>query len=92
MTILKSMLDSAAAYGLKIVLVWFGSYKKMHVCIMLPDWVIRDRTRFARVIKEDGSITPLLWPALMERNYWRRILLLSVRYFYSLRVKIPKIQ
>lgn len=59
MTILKSMLDSAAAYGLKIVLVWFGSYKNacMHYA---PDWVIRDRTRFARVIKEDGSIAPFV--------------------------------
>lgn len=59
LAILKSMLDNASEYGLKIVLVWFGSYKNacMHYA---PDWIIRDRKRFRRIKKKDGSTAPFV--------------------------------
>ncbi|MDE7015111.1 MAG: beta-galactosidase, partial [Kineothrix sp.] len=59
MDILRSMIDSAEELDLRIVLVWFGSYKNgcMHYA---PDWVIRDRERFARARRADGSGLPFV--------------------------------
>ncbi len=59
MDILKSMIDSAKELDLRIVLVWFGSYKNacMHYA---PDWVIHDRERFARARRNDGSELPFV--------------------------------
>jgi hypothetical protein len=59
MDILKSMVDSARDLDLRIVLVWFGSYKNacMHYA---PNWVIEDRKRFPRVKKKDGSELPFV--------------------------------
>ena len=53
-SILQSMLDSAQKYHLKIVLVWFGTYKNATIHYA-PDWVVEDRERFRRVQKQDGT-------------------------------------
>ena len=70
-TILERMLDAANRHDMRIVLVWFGSYKNatMHYA---PDWVSQDRARFRRAQKADGSEIP--WVAcynceeLIERD------------------------
>lgn len=54
MSILESMIQSADRYGLKIVLVWFGTYKNATIQYA-PDWLIEDESRFKRVIKADGT-------------------------------------
>lgn len=52
--ILEAMLENARANNLKIVLVWFGSYKNSYMHYA-PDWIINDRERFPRVKRVDGS-------------------------------------
>jgi hypothetical protein len=54
MSILEAMLSSADRYGLKIVLVWFGTYKNSTIHYA-PDWLIEDEKRFPRVVKKDGT-------------------------------------
>lgn len=59
MDILKCMIDCASRLDLRIVLVWFGSYKNgcMHYA---PDWIIRDRERFPRARRKDQSLVPFV--------------------------------
>ena len=54
-SILEAMIDSADRYGLKIVLVWFGTYKNSTIHYA-PDWVVEDETRFTRVMRKDRSM------------------------------------
>lgn len=71
MDILREMVLCARELDLRIVLVWFGSYKNgcMHYA---PDWIIQDRERFRRAVREDGSQLPFVacpnGKALLEKD------------------------
>lgn len=56
-SILHCMLESANRHDLRIVLVWFGSYKNatMHYA---PDWVTEDHQTYRRVRCADGREIP----------------------------------
>ncbi|MDD3334426.1 MAG: beta-galactosidase [Eubacteriales bacterium] len=56
-SILDSMLQSANKHDLRIVLVWFGSYKNatMHYA---PDWIINDHETYRRVHAANGDEIP----------------------------------
>lgn len=70
-SILKAMLQSAHKYNLRIVLVWFGSYKNaaMHYA---PDWILNDPATYTRVIAQDGTQIPYVacynCEALIEKD------------------------
>lgn len=53
-TILEAMLAAAETYDLRIVLVWFGSYK--NGCLQYaPDWLRSDPERYQRAWRQDGT-------------------------------------
>lgn len=56
-SILESMLNSAVKHDLRIVLVWFGSYKNatMHYA---PDWITDDRDTYRRARTAAGVEIP----------------------------------
>ena len=55
--ILENMVKSAEKYGMRIVMVWFGSYKNatMHYA---PDWITDDHEKYRRVKNANGEEIP----------------------------------
>lgn len=52
---LDHRIEQARKNGLKIVLVWFGSYKNGSL-FYAPDYIKNDNARFRKVIAADGSV------------------------------------
>lgn len=55
------IIDRAAEYGLKLVLLWFGTWKN-GASHYAPEWVKRDHVRFPRVTDAAGNETMVLSP------------------------------
>ncbi|KHL24954.1 glycoside hydrolase family 42 [Croceibacterium mercuriale] len=58
---LDGMLEQARAHDMRLVLLWFGSWKNTFSSYV-PSWVKRDQERFARVELSDGRGTERLTP------------------------------
>ena len=56
---LDSVIRGARAHNLRLVLLWFGSWKNA-LSSYAPDWVKRDEQRFPRVQVQDGKTIELL--------------------------------
>lgn len=54
---LQQMIDSAARYDLRLVLLWFGANKNGYAHYA-PDWVQEDGTRFRRAVNAKGLELP----------------------------------
>ena len=52
--VVDGLIDQARAHGLKLCLLWFGSWKNAS-CSYAPDWVKTDPRRFPRAEQEKGS-------------------------------------
>lgn len=67
-TIVDGLIGEARKYDLKLVFLWFGSWKN-GVSGYAPHWVIRDTKRFPRMRNKEGGNLPYLsnfTQALME--------------------------
>jgi hypothetical protein len=64
-TNVDQIVDGARAHNLRVVLLWFGTWKNgnMHY---VPAWVKNDTKRFPRVIRPDGEPVDVLSP--LSRN------------------------
>ena len=60
-TLIDSILDSARRNDLKIVILWFGSWKNSISCYA-PYWVKIDQKRFPRSRTKDGRAVEILTP------------------------------
>jgi beta-galactosidase GanA len=54
-----SLLHGAQKHNVKLVLLWFGTWKNSMSCYV-PGWVKRDEARFPRVARSDGSSVEIL--------------------------------
>ncbi len=66
--IVDGLIAEARKYDLKLVFLWFGSWKN-GVSGYAPHWVMRDNDRFPRMRNKDGNVLPYLsnfTPALRE--------------------------
>jgi beta-galactosidase GanA len=59
--LIDGLISAARANGLKLVFLWFGSWKNTYSSYV-PEWVKRDTKRFPRVIMKDGRPTERLTP------------------------------
>ncbi|MEN9935774.1 MAG: hypothetical protein RLZZ387_2353 [Chloroflexota bacterium] len=57
--LVDGLLEEARAHGLRLVLLWFGSWKN-GVSSYAPPWVKRDATRFPRARLADGRAVEVL--------------------------------
>ena len=64
-TSVDAIVDGARAHNLRVVLLWFGTWKNgnMHY---VPTWVKNDTKRFPRIIRPDGEPIDVLSP--LSRN------------------------
>ena len=60
-TLIDGILSSARKNNLKLVLLWFGSWKNTYSSYV-PEWVKRDTQRFPRVMMRNGRPTERLSP------------------------------
>lgn len=60
-TIVDNLIEDARAYHLRLVLLWFGSWKNGQTHYA-PEWVKKDFTRFPRVKAESGKSLEILSP------------------------------
>jgi beta-galactosidase GanA len=60
-TLVDGLITAARQNGLKIVFLWFGSWKNTYSSY-IPEWVKRDTKRFPRVLLKDGRPTERLTP------------------------------
>jgi hypothetical protein len=60
-TLVDSMVLSARQHHMRIVLLWFGSWKNSMSCYA-PLWVKSDQNRFPRARKQNGSPVEILTP------------------------------
>jgi beta-galactosidase GanA len=65
-TLVDKLISAAHQNSLKLVLLWFGSWKNTYSSY-IPEWVKRDTKRFPRVLMKDGRPTERLTP-LSESN------------------------
>ncbi len=52
--LVQSAIEAARAHHLRLVLLWFGTWKNSMSCY-IPGWVKRDTTRFERVRLSNGE-------------------------------------
>ncbi|MDZ7333488.1 MAG: DUF5597 domain-containing protein [candidate division KSB1 bacterium] len=64
--LVDSLIHSARSYDLKLVLLWFGSWKNSMSCYA-PSWVKRDQQRFPRARTRSGQALEILTP-FSEQN------------------------
>jgi hypothetical protein len=64
-TLVDGLIQEARRHDLKIVLLWFGSWKN-GLSHYAPDWVKRDTQRFPRVRIENGRYIEVLSPLSSE--------------------------
>ncbi len=60
-SLVKSSLESAREHGLRLVLLWFGTWKNSMSCYA-PGWVKRDTARFERVRLRSGEAVEIISP------------------------------
>lgn len=60
-SLVDSAMISARKYGMKVVFLWFGSWKNSMSCYA-PMWVKENQNRFPRARKKDGSAVEILTP------------------------------
>lgn len=53
-SLLDQLIEQACSYNLKLVLLWFGTWKNA-LSSYVPEWVKTDLERFPRSINKDGS-------------------------------------
>ena len=58
-TLVDGLLDGARRHGLRLILLWFGSWKN-GMSSYVPAWVKRDTARFPRIALSDGSTLEVL--------------------------------
>lgn len=66
-TIIDSVIYSARQYKLKLVLLWFGSWKNSMSCYA-PLWVKSDQSRFPRARDQEGKALEILTPFSEENR------------------------
>jgi hypothetical protein len=64
-TLVKTIIDDARRHNMKLVLLWFGTYKNMMSCYA-PGWVKRDTKRFVRVKDAAGQEMEIISPLCTE--------------------------
>ncbi len=57
----QAFLEAARAHDLRVVLLWFGTWKNSMSCYV-PGWVKRDTARFARARRHSGEPLEILSP------------------------------
>ncbi|WP_426622958.1 DUF5597 domain-containing protein [Leifsonia sp. McL0607] len=60
-TLVDELLDDAREHGLRLVLLWFGSWKNSMSCY-IPGWAKSDTRRFPRARTSDGRALEILTP------------------------------
>jgi beta-galactosidase GanA len=65
--LMKGAIDQARARHLRLVLLWFGTWKNSMSCYA-PSWVKRDTTRFERVKRSSGEVLEIISPASIAAN------------------------
>jgi beta-galactosidase GanA len=58
---IDGLLQDARANGMRLVLLWFGSWKNSMSCYA-PDWVKRDVARFPRSVSAEGVTMEIMSP------------------------------
>ena len=66
-TLVQGAIDQARARNLRLVLLWFGTWKNSMSCYA-PSWVKRDTTRFERVEQSSGEIIEIISPESAAAN------------------------
>jgi beta-galactosidase GanA len=61
-TLVEGALERARDHDLRLVLLWFGTWKNSMSCYA-PSWVKRDTTRFARAQQRAGAVLEVISPA-----------------------------
>jgi hypothetical protein len=64
-TLVEGAILGARKHGLRLVLLWFGTWKNSMSCYA-PSWVKRDSERFARVLTTDGTPQEIISPSSRE--------------------------
>ena len=65
--VLDGVIDGARQNNLRLVFLWFGSWKNGH-STYAPDWVKKDYKRFPRVKNKDGESIEVLTPFSNENR------------------------
>lgn len=60
-SLVDGLVEDARAHHLRLVLLWFGSWKNSMSCYA-PEWVKRDQDRFPRCQRSDGTGLEILSP------------------------------
>lgn len=76
-SLIDEMLRSARVHNLKLVLLWFGTYKNSMSCYA-PQWVKLDTKRFPRTLDRNGK------PAEIASPFYKPILDADIRAFKAL--------
>lgn len=64
-SLVRGAIDQARQVGLRLVLLWFGTWKNSMSCYA-PSWVKRDQERFFRVLTLDGQAQEIVSPLCKE--------------------------
>ena len=67
---LDRRIELARKYGLKIILVWFASFKNAGITYA-PDYIRRDHETYRKVQKKDGSLVPCCCCPTAENTHAR---------------------
>ncbi|MFX0557817.1 DUF5597 domain-containing protein [Maribacter sp. CXY002] len=65
--LVDALIEGARSEGLKVILVWFGSWKST-ASSYVPEWVKTNPKRFQRYTLEDGSTLEMLSPFYEENR------------------------
>jgi len=65
--LVKGAIDQARAHNLRLVFLWFGTWKNSMSCYA-PSWVKRDTSRFERVRLGSGATMEIISPASAAAN------------------------
>ncbi len=60
-TLVDTVIYAAREHGLKVVFLWFGTWKNSMSCYA-PDWIKTDQKRFPRARTKDGKTEEILTP------------------------------
>ncbi|HTJ49591.1 MAG TPA: beta-galactosidase, partial [Cyclobacteriaceae bacterium] len=60
-TLIDSLIDGARKHDMKIILLWFGSWKNSMSCYV-PSWIKKDYKTFPRAYDKDGNPQEILTP------------------------------
>ncbi|MCI0748746.1 MAG: beta-galactosidase, partial [Verrucomicrobia subdivision 3 bacterium] len=66
-TLVQGAIDRARARDLRLVFLWFGTWKNSMSCYA-PSWVKRDTARFERVKLRSGETVEIISPASAAAN------------------------